>query len=160
MTTARGCRRFGAALILTLSATTAAPAADALSTRHGTLTVDARNELRFRGRPLEPRVAEANGLDFVRRFQRGGADVVLLRTRGGTACPLQYRLVTVEAGGARASEAFGTCAEMKSVRATEGGIVIEMPDYRGPHDGAAARAAATKRAVRFVYAEGRLSRTP
>ena len=152
--------RFAAALLLALTTTAGALAADSLSTRHGTLTVDARNELRFRGRALEPRVAAANGLDFVRRFQRGSADVVLLRTRGGTACPFQYRLVTLEAGGANASEAFGTCAEMKSVRATDAGIVIEMPDFRGPHDDAPARAAAARRTVRFVYAEGRLSRTP
>lgn len=160
MTRARAGGRFAAVLLLALTAATSALAADSFSTRHGTLTVDGRNELRFRGRAFEPRVAAANGLDFVRRFQRGAADIVLLRTRGGTACPFQYRLVTVEAGGAQASEAFGTCAEMKSVRATDAGIVVDMPDYRGPHDGAAARAAAAKRSVRFVYAEGRLTRTP
>lgn len=153
-------RRFAVVLIPALAAGSAALAADSFSTRHGTLTVDARNELRFRGRALEPRVAEANGLDFVRRFRRGASDVVLLRTRGGTACPFRYRLVTVQSSGATASEAFGTCAEMKSARANGAGIVVEMTDYRGPHDGAAAREAAAKRTVRFVFAEGRLSRAP
>lgn len=137
-----------------------AAAADDLATRHGRLTIDARNELRFRGEALSPRVAAANGLDFVRKFMRDGEDIVLLRSRGGTACPMQYWLVTVAATGAVATEAFGTCAELRELRQTASGIEISMPDFRGPHEPEAARTAAAKRVVRFTFAQGRLTRTP
>jgi hypothetical protein len=137
-----------------------AAAADDLATRHGRLTIDARNELRFRGESLSPRVAAANGLDFVRKFASGGEDIVLLRSRGGTACPMQYWLVTVASTGTVATEAFGTCAELRELRQTASGIEMSMPDFRGPHDPASARMAAAKRIVRFTFAQGRLTRTP
>jgi hypothetical protein len=145
---------------IALLAVVPAQAADEMATRHGRLTIDARNELRFKGAALSPRVSAANGLDFVRKFARGGEDIVLLRSRGGTACPMQYWLVTVAATGAVATDSFGTCAELRTFRRTATGIEMSMPDFRGPHDSPAERSAAAKRIVRFTYAEGRLVRMP
>jgi len=148
------------AAMLALSIAWPALAADDLATRYGRLTVDARNELRFKGQALSPRIVSANGLDFVRKFARGGEDVVLLRSRGGSACPMQYWLVIVAATGAVATEAFGTCAELRELRQTANGIELSMPDFLGPQEPSAARMAAAKRMVRFTYAQGRLTRAP
>jgi len=89
-----------AALPLLLSAV-APVAAEAMSTRFGTLSINNQYLLLFNGRPLSPEVRGNSALNFVRKFAIGPTDVVLLEDVGGTACPELFFIVSVAAEGAR-----------------------------------------------------------
>jgi hypothetical protein len=142
-------------VILALSAN--AGGADATPTRFGVVSVDARKTLLLRDQPVEPRVVGNNGLEVVRRFTAGDADLILVRDAGGTACPSLFRIVALRGSGVSVSRAFGSCGELIQAKQAEGKVSVATRDYRGPFEPPAERAAAARRVVDFVYADGELT---
>jgi hypothetical protein len=147
--------RYVTTLVLLAVAGSAALAGE-IATRYGGLKVGGRfqNEISFKGRRL---VQADNGLSEVRTFKVGGKDVVLLQETGGSACPALYYFVTVSPSGARATRAFGTCAEQISVSQKGDRILVSMPGHLGPFEPAGAREKAAKEKHVFTYRAGMVS---
>ena len=85
----------------------------AAKTRYGTVSVQEEdNILLFKGKPVKPTVTSDGSLSIVASYQAGKADLLLVQSTGGNACPAQFRVVKVEAGGLRVSPEFGTCSDI------------------------------------------------
>ncbi len=100
------------------------------ATRFGPLTVDEDKRLLFQDRPLKPAVGGNNSLDLGEVFHVGDADIVLVTDNGGVGCPFLYYFITVSEAGAKATGAFGTCAEVERVKRTGGTFSLLMSGYR------------------------------
>ena len=124
------------------------------ATRFGSLTVGEDRTLLFEGRGLNPPVTGNNSLNFGGLFRLGPADVLLVMDSGGTACPYLYYLVSVTKSGAKATPAFGTCAELTGVRRQGDSLVLRMPGFLGPFEPAAGRRRAERRRHVFVFRAG------
>ncbi|HEX3684319.1 MAG TPA: hypothetical protein VHU83_17425 [Bryobacteraceae bacterium] len=123
-------------------------------TRFGTLTLDDQNEVTFNARPLEPSIKVNSGMDMGTPFHIGPADVVLVIDYGGTACPVQYYFVTANKSGAKATPAFGTCAEETGIQRSGDSILVTMHGYRGPFEPDGERRKAARETHVFVYRDG------
>ena len=99
------------------------------STRFGALRVGKDRVLLFKGRPLQPRIEGNNSLNLGEPFRLGATDVVLVTDNGGTACPTLYYFVSVTNSGAKATPAFGTCAELTSLKRVGNSISVTMPGF-------------------------------
>jgi hypothetical protein len=124
------------------------------STRFGSLRVGEDRTLLFNGRRLNPPVEGNYSLNFGGLFRLGPADVVLVMDSGGTACPYLYYLVSVTKSGAKATPAFGTCAELTGIRRRGDSIEVRMPGFLGPFEPAAERRRAERRRHVFVFRAG------
>jgi hypothetical protein len=104
-----------------------AHAAQTISTRFGQLKTDEYDiELSYKGKAI----AQGNSsIRFVKKFQIGESDVLLMQDNGGTACPALYMFVTVTASGTKVSEEFGSCNEVANIAQEGESINITMPGY-------------------------------
>lgn len=125
-----------------------------VATRFGVLTVGENRMLLFEGHPLEPPVQGNNGLDAGEPFRIGTTDVVLITDFGGTACPYLYHFVTVNKGGARATQSFGTCNQVTEVKRSHDSILVFMHGYRGPFEPAAERRKVAREKHIFEFKDG------
>ena len=123
-----------------------------MDTRRGTLAIGDDGTLRWRGRSVLPAVQANNSLSLVARHEVGRTDVLLLQNNGGSACPAQYRFITVSASGIAASPEFGTCSDLIYPTADERGVTVAMPAFAGP-----GQRAAPRRRVVFRYENGRVT---
>lgn len=124
------------------------------STRFGSLTVNDKRMLLFKGRPLDPPIEGNSSLDLGEPFRIGSADVVLVTDNGGTACPFLYYFVTVNRSGAKATPSFGTCGELASLKRTGNAVSLTMPGYRGPFEPEAEKRKAARQRHVFVFRSG------
>jgi hypothetical protein len=125
-----------------------------VSTRFGVLSVRKDRILVFKGRPLRPSVRGNNSLVLGSSYRIGATDVILVTDNGGTACPFQYYLVTLSNSGAKATPAFGTCAELMTIQRTGSALSIHMPGYRGPFEPERDRLKAARERHVFVFRHG------
>lgn len=124
------------------------------STRFGSLTVNDKRMLLFKGRPLDPPIEGNSSLDLGEPFRIGSTDVVLVTDIGGTACPYLYYFVIVSRSGATATPSFGTCGELTNVKRTGNAISLTMPGYRGPFEPAAEKRKAARQKHVFMFSSG------
>ncbi|RYH55850.1 MAG: hypothetical protein EON54_12490 [Alcaligenaceae bacterium] len=107
------------------------PAMADMATRYGKLTVNDALALQLNGKVVAPIVEGNSGLQFLSLYQIGDADVVVLQSVGGTACPIQLRLVTVRASGLRVSPEFGSCSELVTHTFDGEVVTFSMPKMQG-----------------------------
>lgn len=124
------------------------------STRFGPVSVGKDKVLLFKGRPLQPKVQGNDSLDLGEPYRIGPTDVVLVIDNGGTACPFLYYFVALTKSGAKATPAFGTCAELTSVKRTGNTLSVYMPGYRGPLEPERERIRAARQRHVFVFRAG------
>lgn len=125
-----------------------------VQTRFGPLSVGKDSVLLFRGRPLQPRVRGNNSLDLGEPHRIGTADVVFVINEGGTLCPYLYHFVTVTRSGAKATPAFGTCAELTKLERSGDTFRMYMPGFRGPFEPEQDRRKAARERHVFVFRAG------
>ena len=125
-------------------------------TRFGPLTVDADKRLLFQGRPLKPEIGGNNSLDLGEVFRVGDADIVLVTDNGGMGCPFLYYFITITEAGAKATRAFGTCAEVVRVKHTGGTFSLLMSGYRGPMESQKAQNKAARETHIFTFRDGKV----
>jgi hypothetical protein len=124
------------------------------ATRFGSLTVGEDRVLLFKGRRLDPPITGNNSLNLGEPLRIGFIDIVLVMDSGGAACPFLYYLVSVTNSGAKATPAFGTCAELTSIRRKGDFLVLRMPGFLGPFEPPAARRRAERERHVFVFRGG------
>lgn len=72
---------------------------------------------------------------FAQEWQREGRDIYLIAVgSGGTACPAEYRFLTVERGKLTLSDEFGNCSDIPEVSEGAGEIVVKFPSNDGSVD--------------------------
>jgi hypothetical protein len=98
------------------------------------LSVGPARTLLFKGRPVRRLVQGNNSLDLAAPYRIGAADAVLVANNGGTACPTLYYFVTVTAAGAKATPAFGACANLTRVDRTGDTLLVRMSGFLGPFE--------------------------
>lgn len=112
----------------------AASAQTRVDTQYGELAIDGENQLLFKKRPFAPPIQGNNALTVVRRVTYPTRELVLLQDTGGSACPAQFHFVVVDARGARATAAFGTCSDLVTVHVKGETVLVAMPEFRGPFE--------------------------
>jgi hypothetical protein len=130
-----------------------------ISTRFGALTLDEDHLLRFRGRPVQPKVQGNNSLTFVKTFLMGSKDVVLVQDNGGTGCPAQFHFVTVSSSGAKATAAFGSCSDLIKVARVGDSIKVDMPGFAGPVQSEAQWQRESRKRYVYFFKNGRVNET-
>jgi hypothetical protein len=123
-------------------------------TRFGSLTVNDDKALSFKGRQFTPPIIGNNSLSLNDPIQIGETDVVLVQDNGGTACPSLYYFVTVSRSGAKATKAFGTCADVTSMKKVGDSIRVVMPGFRGPFEPESVQLRANRQRHVFVFRAG------
>ena len=123
-------------------------------TRFGLLTVGEDRMLLFEGRELDPPLIGNNSLTLGEPLRIGPTDLVVITDSGGTGCPFMYYVVSVTNSGAKATPAFGTCAELTGVRRKGDSLELRMPGFRGPFEPQAARRRAERERHIFVFRAG------
>ena len=124
------------------------------ATRFGALTVNDDKVLLFKGQPLNPTIEGNSGLDLGEPYQIGDTDVVLVTDEGGTACPSLYYFVTVSKSGAKASQLFGSCSDLTTVKRTGDSISVSMPGFAGPFEPARDKRKAVLEKHVYIYRAG------
>lgn len=108
--------------------------AERIQTRFGELsaTEDMFSEaiLLLNGQAIQPTVKSNNHFSFIKIFQIGAADIVLLQDNGGTGCPAQYRFITLSGDDITVSPTFGSCSDLIKTRQNRQQIVVTMPAFR------------------------------
>ena len=125
-----------------------------VATRFGFLTVGKNRMLLFKGHKLEPPIEGNNSLNLGAIYHTGPDDIVLAMDNGGSACPFLYYFITVNKDGARATKAFGTCAELSNIKRFGDSISIRMPGFLGPFEPVAKRRAAARQRHNLVFSRG------
>jgi hypothetical protein len=115
-----------------------------MSTRFGQLSINDENVLLFNGQHLSPEVQGNTSLEFVRNFEMGGTDVILLRDIGGTACLELYYFITITPDGDRPSPEFGSCGELLNLWRREEAILVTTRGHMGHEEPEAVQAKAAK----------------
>jgi hypothetical protein len=72
-------------------------------------------------------------LNIERAFDYQGKTVLLLAIgSGGNACPSEYRFLTIRADGSTsATDTFGTCSDVPTIKVTDDRITVSLPDMQG-----------------------------
>ena len=127
---------------------------DKVKTRFGLVSFneDTRT-LYYKGKEISPPIEGNNGLSIVNSYELGNNDVLLLLNDGGSACPAQYRFLTISAKGINATPEFGTCSDIiYPVSDLKTNITVSMIGYMGEGEPKAAqkKAAMTKYVYRFA----------
>ena len=153
-------KTISALLFITLSATQVM--ADEMQTRFGKLTATDRFAkgdaiLRLNGKQIQPKVEGNNGLSFVKVFQIGDSDAVLVQNDGGNGCPATYYLLTLSAKSTTVSPEFGSCSDLVETQQNGPQITVTMPGFASARDEAKMSAAQRKKLYApktYVYKAG------
>lgn len=139
---------FLATAALLFSATTMA---EDIPTRFGSLKINSEGTLLFKNRPFNPEIQGNASLSVIGTYQIDNRDLVLIQDTGGTACPVQLYFVSVSTSGAKATSAFGSCADVVAVKNNYNSISIKMPGYRGPFQAKAEYRKASREKYVYVF---------
>lgn len=129
----------------------AATMAEDIPTRFGSLKINSEGTLLFKNRPFNPEIQGNNSLSVIGTYQVDNRDLVLIQDNGGTACPVQLYFVSVSTSGAKATSAFGTCAEVGAIKNNYDSISVTMPGYQGPFESKAAQRKASKEKHVYIF---------
>lgn len=108
--------------------------AERIQTRFGELsaTEDMLSEaiLLLNSQTIQPTVKSNNHFSFIKVFQIGTTDIVLLQDNGGTGCYAQYRFITLSSDDITVSPTFGSCSDLVKTRQNRQQIIVTMPVFR------------------------------
>lgn len=97
---------------------------DSVNTRFGRVSSNEDLQLLFKGKPLPGLMGD---FSIARQYESGAADVLLIESAGGTACPAMYRFATVTARGITVTPEFGSCSDLIATYQEGARIRVLMP---------------------------------
>lgn len=95
-----------------------------VETRFGRVSADDELQLLYKGKPLPDLMGS---FSIARQYESGAADVLLITSAGGTACPALYRFATVTARGITVTPEFGSCSDLIATYQEGARIRVLMP---------------------------------
>ena len=128
-----------------------------IPTRFGSLKINEQYILLYKNRPLSPTIRGNSSLSIVSTYQVGNSDVVLIQDNGGTACPASFIFLSVTSNGVKATERFGTCADLIESKLVKESIFVKMPGFMGPYQPLEERMEAAEETHVFVFKAGVLT---
>ena len=102
-----------------------------IPTRFGALTINDENTLLYKNKSFNPEIQGNNSLSHLGTYRLGTQDIVLIQDNGGVGCPAQLYFITLSASKIKASQAFGTCSDLITVKATPKNVFVTMTGFQG-----------------------------
>jgi len=135
-----------------------APSESIINSRYGKFSANYEDKLLlFNGRPVPDAVAGNNSLTLEKIYQLTDKDVLLVGSLGGTACPMEYQLITVSAQKElQASESFGTCSDLPTIKQVGERLIINMPVFVGPFGSDEENRNADGKTRTYIYHDGQV----
>ena len=99
------------------------------NTRYGVLSTDKEGVLQFQGKKVQPVIQANNMLNVKEVIRQGEKDIVLMEIIGGAGCPASYHFVSLTKDKISATEEFGSCSDLITVKEAGNKIIVSMPFF-------------------------------
>ncbi len=106
--------------------------ADEITTRYGKLsTIEENTVIYLNAKPVEPAIDSISSFTFVKKFQIGLSDVVLLNIGGGSGCAAKYMFLILTLTKFAHTNEFGNCSDLPKVTQQKNKITVKMLKLEG-----------------------------